>query len=84
MIMREKGFGKVKIGKQLCKKCDAQHHEDKSFWKKLLADWKETMTSLIMTLRCSRELLFNKLENTQKKAITNGQRNTQPHETCCT
>src|SRR4030042_2724673 len=47
---RKKGFGKVKVGKQICKKCGKQHHEDKSFWKKLLGDWKETQTGLIMTL----------------------------------
>lgn len=48
---RKKGFGKVKIGKQLCNSCENQHHEDKSFWKKLLSQWKEIMTNLILTLR---------------------------------
>ena len=48
---RKKGFGKVKIGKQLCRSCGNQHHEDKSFWKKLLSDWKEMITKFIMTLR---------------------------------
>ena len=48
---RKKGFGKVKIGKQLCKSCENQHQEDKSFWKKLLSQWKEMITNLILTLR---------------------------------
>lgn len=48
---RKKDFGKVKIGKQFCKNCGAQHHEDKSFWKKLLSQWKEMTTNLILTLR---------------------------------
>ena len=48
---RKKGFGKVKIGKQLCKNCGNQHHEDKSFWKKLLSQWKDMMTNFIMMLR---------------------------------
>tara|TARA_Y100000034_G_scaffold133715_1_gene200033 strand:- start:583 stop:1881 length:1299 start_codon:yes stop_codon:yes gene_type:complete len=48
---RKKGFGKVKIGKQICKSCGNQYHEDKSFWKKLLSDWKEMITKFIMTLR---------------------------------
>jgi hypothetical protein len=50
---RKKGFGKVKIGKQRCPKCNSEHHEDKSFWKDLLGQWKETVTSLIMVLRDS-------------------------------
>ena len=50
---RKKHFGKVKIGKQLCPNCGAQHHEDKWFWKNLLGQWKDTMTSLILTLRDS-------------------------------
>lgn len=48
---RKRGFGKVRIGKQLCKNCESQHHEDKSFWKKLLSQWKEMITNLILTLR---------------------------------
>lgn len=48
---RKKNFGKVKIGKQLCKNCWKQHHEDKKFWKNLLSQWKELITKLIMTLR---------------------------------
>jgi hypothetical protein len=48
---RKRGFGKVRIGKQLCRICGNQHHEDKSFWKKLLSQWKEIITNLILTLR---------------------------------
>lgn len=51
--VRKTGFGKAKVGKQECSVCGRQHHEDKSFWKKLLSDWKDTVTSLIMTLRDS-------------------------------
>ena len=50
---RKKGFGKVRIGKQCCKNCGAEHHEDKGFWKNLLADWKETISSLLLVLRDS-------------------------------
>lgn len=50
---RKKGFGKVKVGKQCCKKCSKQHHEDKSFWKDLLSKWQELTTSLVLTLRDS-------------------------------
>ena len=50
---RKKDFGKVKIGKQVCKNCGKQHHEDKSFWKNLLLDWKNTITSLLYVLRDS-------------------------------
>lgn len=52
-FVRKRGFGRVKVGKQLCKICGKQHHEDKSFWKKLLHQWQETITSLILTLRDS-------------------------------
>lgn len=52
-FVRKKGFGKAKAGKQLCKICKKQHHEDKTFWKKLLSQWQETITSLILTLRDS-------------------------------
>lgn len=52
-FIRKKNFGKAKVGKQLCKICGKQHHEDKSFWKKLLGQWQETITSLILTLRDS-------------------------------
>ena len=48
---RKKGFGKVKIGKQRCQKCGTEYHEDKGFWKRLLEQWKETITSLILVLR---------------------------------
>lgn len=50
---RKKGFGKVRIGKQWCRKCDIQYHEEKSFWKKLLSDWQETTNSLLLILRDS-------------------------------
>lgn len=52
-FIRKKNFGKAKVGKQICKICGKQHHEDKSFWKKLLGQWQETITSLILTLRDS-------------------------------
>ena len=50
---RKKHFGKVKVGKQKCFHCDNEHHEDKGFWKNLLSEWKETVTSLICSLRSS-------------------------------
>src|SRR3989339_1194025 len=52
-FVRKKGFGKAKVGKQLCPVCAKQHHEDKGFWKNLLSEWVKTTTSLIMTLRTS-------------------------------
>lgn len=52
-FIRKKGFGKAKVGKQLCRICQKQYHENKSFWKKLLQQWQETITSLILTLRDS-------------------------------
>lgn len=52
-FIRKKNFGKAKAGKQMCTICGKQHHEDKSFWKKLLGQWQETITSLILTLRDS-------------------------------
>ena len=52
-FIRKKRFGKVKVGKQICKVCTKQYHEDKGFWKKLLRQWRETITSLILTLRDS-------------------------------
>ncbi len=48
---RKKGFGKVRIGKQICNACKKQFHEDKKYWKNLLSKWKETTTSLVMVLR---------------------------------
>jgi hypothetical protein len=51
--VRKKGFGKAKVGKQVCPSCAKQHHEDKGFWKDLLSKWVETATSLIMALRDS-------------------------------
>lgn len=50
---RKKGFGKVKVGKQICPICKEEHREDKGFWKGLLSRWQETVTDLIMTLRDS-------------------------------
>lgn len=50
---RKKGFGKVRIGKQRCLACGAEHHEDKSFWKDLLTRWEETVMGLLMVLRDS-------------------------------
>ncbi len=50
---RKKGFGKVRIGKQICLKCGKTYSEDKSFWKALLHRWHEAITSLIITLRDS-------------------------------
>lgn len=51
--VRKKGFGKALVGKQLCKSCGNQYHEDKGFWKGLLSKWQETITALIMTMRNS-------------------------------
>ena len=51
--IRKKNFGKVKIGKQICRRCSKQHHEDKGFWKNLLTRWKETIVPFIITLRDS-------------------------------
>ena len=50
---RKKGFGKVKIGKQICLICWEEHREDKGFWKGLLSRWKDAVTDLIMALRDS-------------------------------
>jgi len=50
---RKKGFGKVRMGKQRCLRCGAEHQEDKSFWKGLLTKWEETVMSLLMVLRDS-------------------------------
>jgi len=50
---RKRGFGRVKVGKQLCRKCGLQHHEDKRFWKNLLMQWQETLCSFVMMLRDS-------------------------------
>lgn len=50
---RKKGFGKVRIGKQRCQGCGNEYHEDKEFWKGLLSQWKETITSLLLVLRDS-------------------------------
>ena len=50
---RKKGFGKVKIGKQICPICKEEYREDKGFWKGLLSRWKDAVTDLIMALRDS-------------------------------
>ena len=47
---RKNGFGKVKIGKQICPICKEEHREDKGFWKGLLSRWKDAVTDLIMAL----------------------------------
>lgn len=51
-FVRKRGFGKAKVGKQICI-CGKQYHENKTFWKNLLAKWQETVTSMIMILRNS-------------------------------
>lgn len=51
--VRKKGFGKAKVGKQVCPSCGKQHHEDKGFWKNLLSKWVDITTSFIMALRDS-------------------------------
>ena len=51
--VRKKGFGKAKIGKEICPECGNEHCEDKIFWKTLLANWQETITSLLLVLRYS-------------------------------
>ena len=52
-FVRKKGFGKSKVGKQICPNCKSQHHEDKGFWKNLLSEWEKTITSFIIELRDS-------------------------------
>src|SRR3989344_8951553 len=37
-FIRKKGFGKTKAGKQLCKICGKQYHEDKTMWVEVRAD----------------------------------------------
>ena len=51
--IRKKGFGKARVGKQICQHCKKEIHEDKKFWKDLLSKWKDTITSLVMVLRDS-------------------------------
>lgn len=51
--VRKKGFGKIRVGKQLCKCCGTQHQEDKLYWKELLNQWFDSIKSLIMVLRDS-------------------------------
>ncbi len=62
-FVRKKGFGKAKIGKQKCPKCDNIHTEDKGFWKNLLSTWVETATSLILSLRDS-DVAWTKISTT--------------------
>lgn len=50
---QKKGFGKVKIGKQKCPFCGAEHREDKSFWKDILSKWNDTITKMVFHLRDS-------------------------------
>jgi hypothetical protein len=52
-FVRKKAFGKAKVGKQICPKCRKQYHEDKSFWKNLLSEWYDKITSFVLTLRDS-------------------------------
>ena len=49
--VRKKPFGKVKVGKQLCKTCGLQRHEDKHIFKKWLNSWHENLTQLATLLR---------------------------------
>lgn len=50
---RKKGFGKVRLGKQICPKCREEYCEEKTFWKNLLSKWKELVTSFLFVLRDS-------------------------------
>lgn len=50
-FMRKKGFGKVKVGKQICPNCKKQHHEDKSFFKDLLSKWMKNLAEFATVLR---------------------------------
>lgn len=50
---RKKHFGKARIGKQRCLNCGHTIREDKSFWKKLLTNWQETLSDIICALRNS-------------------------------
>jgi hypothetical protein len=52
-FIRKKGFGKAKIGKQICQNCKFQFHENKSFWKNLLSEWIKKISDLIILLRDS-------------------------------
>ncbi len=48
---QKKGFGKVRLGKQLCKHCWKEHQEEKKWWKNLLKQWYDTLKSLLLILR---------------------------------
>lgn len=50
-FVRKKGFGKVKVGKQICLNCKRQHHEDKSFFKDLLSKWMKNLAEFATVLR---------------------------------
>lgn len=52
-FIKKKHFGKIKIGKYVCPNCNNQFYEDKSFWKKIINDWNETVTNLFIILRDS-------------------------------
>lgn len=49
--VRKKGFGKVKVGKQICPDCKNQYHEEKSFFKDLLAKWLKNIVNFVTHLR---------------------------------
>jgi hypothetical protein len=50
-FVRKKGFGKVRVGKQICPKCNKQYHEDKFFFKNILGKWLKNIADLVMHLR---------------------------------
>lgn len=50
-FIRKKGFGKVKVGKQICQNCKKQQHEDKSFFKDLLSTWMKNLAEFATLLR---------------------------------
>ena len=49
--VRKKGFGKAKVGKQICSRCKKQHHEEKSFFKDLLSKWLKNIVNFVTHLR---------------------------------
>ena len=49
--VRKKGFGKAKVGKQICPCCKKQHHEEKSFFKDLLGKWLKNIVNFVTHLR---------------------------------
>lgn len=50
-FVRKKGFGKVKVGKQICPNCHKQYREEKSFFKDLLGKWLKNIADLVTHLR---------------------------------